>query len=317
MSPEDALRTLAQFTVDAQHVNVLLVADGDDEPIIQRLSLHQRLADNFRATASESVPALEGNDRNHDVVLRSYEPGYKPEAHELLYVDLTETESIREKVADVGAVAQAGLFAEADEVVDRLRFYAIVVETGVKRRAVFFRGYSPKKELSRRPGFAAILKKGAYDALKQKVFLFDEQVDCFAWQQHLFIWNVSQFQNIFRYFDEVREKAAATIDTVTARVPISNVQVFKDSCIGNSMMAGKLAQIARKPYLDRITIDDIKATITEFALDIELVSEDGREKLVFDGSPAKRWLILKLLDDDYLGSRMTKQKYEVNSKITR
>ena len=28
----------------------------------------------------------------------------------------------------------------------------------------------------------------------------------------------------------------------------------------------------------------------------------------------KRWLILKLLDDDFLASVMTNQKYEVNSK---
>jgi hypothetical protein len=32
--------------------------------------------------------------------------------------------------------------------------------------------------------------------------------------------------------------------------------------------------------------------------------------LLFEGGLAKRWLILKLLDDDYLGSTMTNQKYE-------
>jgi hypothetical protein len=37
-------------------------------------------------------------------------------------------------------------------------------------------------------------------------------------------------------------------------------------------------------------------------------------KLLFEGSLARRWLILKLLDDDYLGSTMTHEKYEVNSK---
>ena len=41
---------------------------------------------------------------------------------------------------------------------------------------------------------------------------------------------------------------------------------------------------------------------------------NGEEKLRFDNSRERRWLILKLLDDDYLGSVMTRQKYEVNSK---
>lgn len=46
----------------------------------------------------------------------------------------------------------------------------------------------------------------------------------------------------------------------------------------------------------------------------QLVTDDGQEKLLFENDREKRWLILKLLDDDYLGSVMTRQKYEVNSK---
>lgn len=38
---------------------------------------------------------------------------------------------------------------------------------------------------------------------------------------------------------------------------------------------------------------------------------------MFDPAPDKRWLILKLLDDDYLESVMTELKYESNSKISR
>ena len=44
------------------------------------------------------------------------------------------------------------------------------------------------------------------------------------------------------------------------------------------------------------------------------MTENGEERLLFEGNPDKRWLILKLLDDDFLGSIMTNQKYEVNSK---
>ena len=79
-------------------------------------------------------------------------------------------------------------------------------------------------------------------------------------------------------------------------------------------MLSKLAQIARKPYLGRVTMQDMRRTIDEFHLGVQIVQENGQEKLLFEGSLAKRWLILKLLDDDYLGSTMTHEKYEVNSK---
>jgi len=36
--------------------------------------------------------------------------------------------------------------------------------------------------------------------------------------------------------------------------------------------------------------------------------------LLFEANLTKRWLILKLLDDDYLDSTMTHEKYEVNSE---
>ena len=77
-------------------------------------------------------------------------------------------------------------------------------------------------------------------------------------------------------------------------------------------MLSKLAQIAKKPYLASVTMNDIKRTIKDFALQIEVTPDD---ELVFDPSPSKRWLILKLLGDDYLGSTMTKLKYASNSKI--
>ena len=40
-------------------------------------------------------------------------------------------------------------------------------------------------------------------------------------------------------------------------------------------------------------------------LEIEIVKEDGRNLLKFDPDPRRRWILLKLLDDDYLNSDMT------------
>ena len=82
-------------------------------------------------------------------------------------------------------------------------------------------------------------------------------------------------------------------------------------------MLAKAARIARQPYINDITMDDLKRTITEFKLDVAVTSDNGTEKLVYDAAPSKRWLILQLLDDSFLGSVMTKRKYEVNSKSAR
>jgi hypothetical protein len=267
------------------------------------------LAAEFLSVAQASVPSPDGN-----VVFKPYEPGYKPDQHELNYIELAQHQTIAAQIRQLSQVQRAELFRENDDIVDHLRFYAIVVSPNARRRAVFFRTYSPKKELTRRAGFAALFSHGHYDKVDTKIFLFDRQIDCFSWDDYLFIHNVAAFQRIFKYFEELRAKADETVNTILAQIPLSNADEFRAACTGQMQMMSKLAQIARKPYLNRVTMRDIRRTIDDFRLDVQIVAENGQERILFEENPTKRWLILKLLDDDFLGSVMTDQKYEVNSK---
>jgi hypothetical protein len=307
MPPQQAIQTLPEIFAGDPAVNVLVAAEPGENVVIQRLNLRRDLAAEFLAAAQAANP-------NADVVLRPYDPGYTPDWNEVCYVDLAEYEAIAELIRQISQVQQADMFREQDEIVDHLRFYAIVISPNARRQAVFFRTYSPKKELTRRAGFAALLSHGHYDKVETKIFLFDNQVDCFSWGGYLFIHNVVAFQRIFNYFEEVRAKADETVTTILAQIPISNADAFRAAGTGQMQMMSKLAQIARKPYLNRVTIQDIRRTIDEFRLDVRIVEENGQEKLLFEAAPNRRWLILKLLDDDFLGSIMTNQKYEVNSK---
>jgi hypothetical protein len=287
----------------------LVAAKPEENVIIQRLNLRQDLAAEFLSAAKDSVPPA-----NQEVRLRAYEAGYKPDSDEITYIDLAQNAAIAELVGQVSQVQQAELFHEDDAIIDSLRFYAIVVSPSARRRAIFFRTYSPKKELTRSAGFAALLSRGSYDKVESKIFLFDHDTDCFAWDGYLFIHNVGAFQRIFGYFQELRAMANTTVDTVLSQIPVSNADAFRATCTGQLQMMSKLAQIARKPYLGRVTMQDMRRAIDDFHLDVQIVQENGQEKLLFEGTLEKRWLILKLLDDDYLGSIMTHEKYEVNSK---
>jgi hypothetical protein len=56
----------------------------------------------------------------------------------------------------------------------------------------------------------------------------------------------------------------------------------------------------------------MKKVIQKNNLPVKIVETDGKEMLLYD--PADKWVLLKLLDDDYLWSLMTEQSYEVNAK---
>jgi hypothetical protein len=311
MPAEQALQRLSQALTNNPAANVVIASEPDPETgiVLQRLTLRQDLAGEFLATTQNAVPAV-----NEDLILRPYDPGYTPGAHELSYVELANHGDIAEQVRQVSQVQQAELFREDDEIVDHLRFYAIIISPTARHRAAFFRTYSPTRELTRHRGFAALLDRGSYNKVDRKIFLFDYGIDCFAWDGYLFIRNVAAFQRIFEYFEELRACANETVDTVSARIPVSNLDEFRAACTGQLQMMSKLAQIARKPYLNQVTMQEIRRTIDAFHLEVQIVEENGQEKVLFEKGAKKRWLLLKLLDDDYLGSIMTNQKYEVNSK---
>jgi hypothetical protein len=301
---------LPEFLRRARTVNLLVASevDGrDNPPVIQRLNIHEDVAAQFLGVAQESLPA--------EATLRAYDPGYKPETTELCYVEYEDQDYVSSLVDTLHQVDQAELFSEDEDFIKKLRFYAIVVGGVGGRQAIFLRHYSQKKELKRHAAFALMLKRGNYDRVREKIFLFDNAVDCFSWDGALYIKSISQFQRIFKYFEELRSKARDTIQRVHQRVPIHNLDEFQSACVSSSVMLTKLAAIANKPYLERVTFDDVERTIQEFNLEIEIKREGGGPELVYDSSREHRWLILKLLDDDYLGSTMTHEKYEVNSKI--
>jgi len=307
MLAREALESLRLVLSENPTVNVLVAAKPKADLLVQRLNLSQELAGEFLSAARLAEP-------DSDVILKPYEPGYTPDWNEITFVELARHPAMTEVIREVSQVQEPELFREQGEVIDHLRFYAIVVSASARRQAVFFRTYSPKKELTRRAGFAALLSHGQYDKVDTKMFLFDRRVDCFSWDGYLFVHNVPAFQRIFNYLDELRAKADETVGTILKHIPISNADAFRMAGLGQVQMMSKLAQIARKPYLEKVTIRDIRRTIEEFGLDVQIVREDGREKLRFETSPGKRWLLLKLLDDDFLGSIMTDQKYEANSK---
>jgi Kiwa KwaB-like protein len=306
-NPFSGLRAIVE---SAHHVNVMIAADapGSVVPMVQRLNLHEDAAERFREAVGKALPERE------DLELIPYEPGYIPYAHELLYFDLEDEPDLAGIIAGVAKVAAAEEFSESEGVIKRLRFYATVLSGGAQPSGIFFRNYSPKKELTRSTLFALVKRKGQYDTVEEKVFLFDDEVDCFAWEGRMYIRSVYQFQRIFRFFDRLRESVGEVIDSVTERVPIVNLEEFRQAVTGQVQMMAKLAAISRKGYLETLTMDAVRRTIDDVGLDVDLVEEDGVEKLVFDSSPKRRWLILKVLDDDYLRSIMTDAMYEANSK---
>ena len=325
---EERLRELLALDLDVCGVTVALasttstvaMAGGpDDAPRYETLQMSQSLADEFRAAVARVFYERRRDATGGDLVLHSYDAESAIAAHEVEWVDLARGEYayVREQLAPLAALTDLPLFGRDESFLAGLRFYVVVVQPTDGLPVYCFRTYTPKKELSRSHGarFAMMLSGDYYDRVKEPIFLFDRYLDCVGRGDDLYLFSKDRFQRIFRFFDLVRRHGEETLAAIAGQNIIANVDQFAAACRANVVKLAKLRNVAAKPYFSRITIGDIKKVIERYGLGVDVVSEHGHERVVYD--PRRPWDLLNLLDDNYLESLMTGENYEANSKRPR
>lgn len=193
-------------------------------------------------------------------------------------------------------------FDGGDEaVVSALRFYTIHDRArGVRS----FRIVSPKIELGRSRRFAIIGTGhgGAYDLAEDRIFLFDDAVDCLLWQDRwMFILHRTQFQQMFNYFNVLETAKRIVLDKLGSTDVIKGFDRLREDSSGIAM-ATKLAAMDGSPVLaeDGPPPDyweRVRFVIDAFGLKVRVVGDDGDERFVYD--PDCRWQLMHLLSDDY------------------
>ncbi|HZS78715.1 MAG TPA: Kiwa anti-phage protein KwaB-like domain-containing protein [Ktedonobacteraceae bacterium] len=281
-------------------------------PRFERLLLSARLTETFRSIAAY-VQAHEKKDYNNgDTVLHAYAAESKPDAHEVEFLDLSSYQTILEQISPLSALADVEIFDADEKFIAGMHFYAIAVQPPDGEPAYFFRLYSPRKMLARSRFFAMIYSQGVYDRVVDPLFLFDQLIDCVSYRGIMYIFRKDHFQDIFRFFEMIRNAAKEILESIRTIVPIQNFEAFAHDCESHLPKLVKLKNIAAKPYWGKISMENIKTVIARNNLPVKVVQHGGTEMLVYD--PTNKWVLLKLLDDDYLLSLMTEQTYEVTGK---
>lgn len=305
---------ILELDLTACEVTVCVASSLKDEtmPRFARLLLTDRLTDTFRSVAAYNQARYKREYAHGNLLLRRYAVESKPDSHEVEYLDVSAYETIMQQISPLAALADVEAFQAEQEFVAGMRFYVIAVQPPQDEPVYFFRFYSQRKMLSRSHLFAMIYGNGVFDRVTEPVFLFDHNIDCVSQGGIMYIFRKDHFQDIFRFFAQMHEIARETLETIRATVPIQNFEAFARDCEGQLSRLAKLQSIASKPYLGKISIEDIKRVIHRNRLAIRIVKTEQGEMLVYN--PADKWTLLKLLNDDYLLSLMTEQSYEVSGK---
>ncbi len=314
VAASEVLQNAGAISVAGSTLTVCLASSlsKTDMPIFERLQLADELTGEFRNVVYSVLGKCKKSLGAGESVLAVYEAGSRPDGCEIEYLATQDHGYIDAQIHSLGPTSGLPVFQANTDFISRLRFYVIVVEPPTGDPLLLFRVYSPSRELSRSKLFLAIFSEGQYDRIKDSGFLFDENIDCLYYGGLLFILNKNNFQRIFNFFEMVKKSAIAALDLVEKNIPIENFDEFKIACQSHLQKLAKLKNISERPYLKSLTVDILKKVIVEFDLPIKTVRVDEIEKIVFDASD--KWAILKLLDEDYLNSSLTGNKYEATGK---
>ncbi|HEY6758305.1 MAG TPA: Kiwa anti-phage protein KwaB-like domain-containing protein [Baekduia sp.] len=247
--------------------------------------------------------------------LLELDPVYKQETSDVEHARLSDVPEVDLACDAYRNLAPAPEFDASDEFVKRLAYYVIVAGAPGGEQAFFFRSFTASAELRRKTGAAIFRRDGQFDRVEERIFLFDESIDCFVFDGELFVIRKGDYRRIFQQFAALQAKAREAAKALDGRVPIANFDAFADACARQAAMADKLIAVQGRSYFSTLTLEKLEPVIAEFGLDIGVETIDGVRKLVFKTDPAHRWLIVKLLDDDYLRSTLTDLHYEANSKL--
>jgi hypothetical protein len=315
VAPLEDLTALAELIASRPPLGVAVIAkpqrQGASLGEAATLSLGGDAQDFFHGVLAKSVVKPVRGDAWR---LRPRDPVYKPEVDEVEYVGLDNAPAVKLAIERYGNLGPFDEFTGDDAFVKQLRYYVAVLGAPGDAQAFFFRSFTDSSELRRKRGAALMRRGGQFSVVEERIFLFDEAVDCIVFRDWLFVLRKGDYRRIFDDFEVVRQQAHAAAGALHAQVPISNFEAFRDACARQITMADKLLAIRSRDYFPSLTVDILESVIDEFGLEVELVEHNGQKQLVFQTDAAHRWLILKLLDDDYLRSSMTEHRYEANSK---
>ena len=184
-----------------------------------------------------------------------------------------------------------------------------------------FRKYTPKKLLEKGKVSCLIGRFGQFEKLNGQAIAFDSHYDAAlliesqvpeAPEQlrNLLIFSRGSFESFFSFIDEYRREIENNLNDLTKKQIMEDVSQIVETCSEDSRTIKKLAKILTTQTFNSLTPKNIEKTIRDYDLPVTLNSE-GKIQVVKEHI----WIILRILDDDYVESKATRNKYESRSKV--
>jgi len=213
-------------------------------------------------------------------------------------------------LAGLKSAINYAVLADADLEKVRPSFYLIVshLEDDV---VLFGRATQPRNIPKKSMRISAVFREGVLQRVEEELILFDSNVDWIFWKDVFYIINSAQFERIFIDRERLTGQVKANLGAITQIFNIAGQDDLELRCAGNLNMAVKLQRIIDRGKYQNWTVAQLKAYAQKYQPAIQWQGS----AIVFDGSPAHQWDILKLLDEAWFTGELSQDHFEATAKV--
>jgi DNA gyrase/topoisomerase IV subunit A len=158
--------------------------------------------------------------------------------------------------------------------------------------------------------WAYAIKNGVFNKLTDSILTIDKDIDCIYYDGKMFILDKIQFEKIFSFMDKFILEIDANICHLEEKSLVDDIAALQKLCKSDPRKLKKLNKVLKSDILNSLNTKRISEINRQYNLDLNF-TEDG--KIIV--SHKNIWTVLRVLDDEYLESPMTDNKYEVHSKV--
>lgn len=173
-----------------------------------------------------------------------------------------------------------------------------------------FRKYTEKRILDIKGWIPLFVQNGVFNKLTDSILTIDKDIDCIYYDGKMFILDKTHFEKIFSFMDKFILEIDANICHLEEKSLVDDITALQELCKSDPRKIKKLNKVLKSDILNSLNTKRISEINRQYNLDLDF-TEDG--KIIV--SHKNIWTVLRVLDDEYLESPMTDNKYEVHSKV--
>ena len=240
-----------------------------------------------------------------------FDPGYKPEKHELFCLREYELPNWLAK-EDSASIRDFNPIRNNETQLKLIKGIATFIESDTDEEFILFQRFMPSQVI--RTSLSAIWDRNTFNKMDDPGFMLANYLSAVYHRSErklLFrsFYNVDKFLPLSEYFRPASEEEIREILSHELFAPENlEVSVSKPS----QLFRNKFALLKRSDILDRFTVREIEDRSKGLGVQIQL-SEDN-EKIVFPTKKSDALKLLRFLNEEFFHGAVTGDPYKTNSK---